>query len=339
MLKSIPNILKFGAVAFALQLTVGHAAFAQETILRMLHAWDETIPGTQTVAFAFGEKVKTATNGRIAINYSGPEVVPPGQQFQPTSSGVFDINHSTAPYMSGTTGVPYGLLALDPDAEMWREKGYWDFVDQEFMRFGQKLLAYIAESNDADAFHIVLKEPLGAGDRPLEGRKIRGNTFYAPMIEPLGASLVNLAGGEIYQALDRGVVDGAGWSVEGTHQLKLQEVAKYRMLPRFGVLATYLTMNFDAFNSLPPEDQEILLQAGRELEHEVPAKAKERVAEAIAAMSDGGMEETVLDQALADELLAGFKAGMWDIARNSNEQTRARVEEFYEMAKENGDAE
>ncbi|MEM6727688.1 MAG: TRAP transporter substrate-binding protein DctP [Pseudomonadota bacterium] len=332
------NFAKTLGAAALVSLSSVIPTMSQAETLRFLYPWDASTNSINYIARAFADKVSEETDGRFDFTFSGPEVVPPGQQFEPISSGIFDLGMNAPSYISGTTGVPFAFFALPPDAELWRERGYWDAADEEFQRFNQKLLAFVSETDQENAFHIVLSEPLGDGETPLAGKKIRGNAFYAPMVEPLGGSLVNLPGGEIYPSLERGVVDGAGWSVNGTASLKLQEVAGYMMRPTFGTLPTYITMNLDKWNSLSAEDGEMMLRLGREVEQEAASYSSVDTQEALDMMMAGGMEETVLAPELAEELLAGAKEALWDIARGSNPQTTERVDALYELAVEGGDA-
>jgi len=328
-------------VGTAMLAAIGSAPFAtaQEMTLKMLYPWDDTTPSVGYIAKAFTAKINEATDSRVQFTYSGPEVVSPGQQFEPVSSGIFDLAMNAPSYISGTTGLPFVFFAMPPDAELWREKGYWDAADTEFQRHNQKLIAFVSETDEENAFHIVLREPLGDGDKPLEGKKIRGNAFYAPMVEPLGGSLVNLPGGEIYPSLERGVVDGAGWSVIGTPTLKLHEVAGYMMRPTFGTLPTYITMNLDKWNSLSAEDQALFLKMGREVEQEAASFSSVLVEEALQEMAAGGMQMTTMSSELSKKLLAGSKKALWDIARNSNDQSTEFVNALHELAVIGGDAE
>ena len=116
----------------------------------------------------------------------------------------------------------------------------------------------------------MLKKPLGEGENPLSGRKVRGNKYYEPIVAPLGGSLVNLPGGEIYSALEKGVVDGAAWPVAGQERMRFHEVAKFMMRPRFGTSPFTIAMKLDKFNALSKEDQALLLKAGQDVEASAP---------------------------------------------------------------------
>ncbi len=329
-------ILAMAASAAMLPLS----GFAQDKAeFRFLTAWDDRFDGTIVVAQRLAEYVGKASDGRITFRFSGPEVIPPNQQFEPVSRGVFDFGFATPIYYLGTTGVPSAFFALPPDPAMWREKGYWEFADKELQRFNQKLIAFTSGSGNEDFYQIILREPLADGDKPLAGKKIRGNKYYEPIVAPLGGSLVNLPAGEMYSALEKGVVDGVAYPIAGMQRLKLQEVTKYMMRPRFGTSPFSVTMNLDKFNALSPEDQELLLEAGRRVEESSTQEFATLADETITALKEAGMEETALDSELFAKAETGLLAGSWQTAIDGNPQTADRVRELQDMARANGDAE
>lgn len=324
--------------AAAAAIILPSAASAQKVSLKFLTAWDDRVAGTPMIAKRLGKMVEEETKGRISFKYSGPEVIKSRQQFQPTARGVFDMNLSVAPYYLGTTSVPMAAFALHADVEDWRKKGYWDYFDKEMARFGQKMIAHVVGGGGPYMFHVLLKRPLDKGDQPLKGRKIRANAFYKPVIVPLGGSMVNLNGGEIYSALQKGVVEGAAWPVEGNTKFKWHEQAKFMMRPRFGISPYTVTMNMNKFNKMSKADQAMLLNIGRKVEQTSPAIFDKATDDEIALLKEKGVKETHLEKAVADRMAAGFVKGVWNLAIDFNKKTGPRAKELYEMAKAKGDA-
>lgn len=137
--------LLHAAIAAAAVVAVAPTlASAQKISLKFLTAWDDRVQATKLVAYELGDMVKKATDGRIQMSFSGPEVIKSRQQFQPVSRGVFDLNLSVGPYYLGTTGVGMVGFALPPDTEDWRKKGYWQFFDEEMQRFNQVMISHLA---------------------------------------------------------------------------------------------------------------------------------------------------------------------------------------------------
>ena len=325
------------AAALAVVLP-GGATAADKITIKYLTAWDNRVQGTPKIAYRFGKMMEKETNGRITFKFSGPEVIKSRQQFQPTSRGVFDMNLSVAPYYVGTTGVHMAGFALHADTEDWRKKGYWDYFDKEMNRFNMKMISHVMGATGPDAFHVLLKNPLDKGPQPLKGRKIRANGFYKPVIEPLGGSMVNLNGGEIYAALQKGVVEGAAWPVQGAIDFKWYEQAKYMMRPRFGVSPYTVTMNMDRFKKLSKADQELFLSLGRKLEQMAPADFQAATEKEVELLKEKGVKETHLDPEVYKKMNAGFIKGVWNFAINFNKKSKPRVQKLYEMARDKGDA-
>ena len=316
------------------------ASAEKKISLKYLTAWDDRVQGTKLIGYAFGKKVEAATKGRIKISYSGPEVVKSRQQFQPVSRGVFDLNLSVAPYFMGVTAVAMGAFALHADTEDWRKKGYWQYFDEEMQRFNQKMIMHPVGGSGSDVFHVMLKRPVDSKSlQPLKGRKIRGNAFYTPVVDPLGGSRVNLNGGEIYSALQKGVVEGAAWPVQGAVDFKWYEVAKYMMRPRFGFTVTTLAMNLDRYRKLSAAHRGTLDDETRKLELAVLDRLTKMDEEEIAQLKRLGVKETWLDKKKFAELARARRNGMWALAARFNKKSAPYIEELHALARKHGLAE
>jgi TRAP-type mannitol/chloroaromatic compound transport system substrate-binding protein len=191
---------------------------------------------------------------------SGPETVPPFEQLQPVATGVFQMLFTHAIYHYGTTGLAVGLDAVRGDLEARRKSGMVEAIDKHYQKLGLKLVAVPISATKG--YHMVLRAPVGAsGD--LQGRKIRGTPSYHTVIGMLGASPVVLPGGEVYSALEKGVVDGAAWPASGVLGMRWYEVAKYMLRPSFGLAHYLFLMNLNAWNRLTDAERNILLAEGR----------------------------------------------------------------------------
>src|SRR5262245_15119166 len=83
----------------ATSLAVASGAHAAD--IRMLSSWDKTNPAVAALADSFAKGVETATNGNTKFIMSGPETVPPFEQLQPLSTGVFQNLFTHAIYHYG----------------------------------------------------------------------------------------------------------------------------------------------------------------------------------------------------------------------------------------------
>src|SRR5439155_23342435 len=155
-----------GVAAFA-----GPVAAQQE--IRLLNAFDSRYPPTKILVERYADTIKTKSGGKITFRLSGPEVVNAFQQFQPASSGAFDMLFSVQPYHVGTTSVSFGIYAMDPDPVKFRQSGVFDYLAKEYERFNLKLLAIIpGQSAGIGAYQVMLRDPVGP-DGDLKGRRLR----------------------------------------------------------------------------------------------------------------------------------------------------------------------
>ncbi len=321
------NILRWLCIAAA-GAAVSAGAQAQ-TELRLLNGFDNRYSATPLVVEKYAETIKRETGGRISIRIHGPEVVSGFEQFQPVSKGAFDMLFTVPSYHLGTSAVSHALQALEPQPELWRTNGVYEFADKEYQRHNLKLLAIISNTLPGKGvFHAMLKQPLGpAGD--LAGRKLRGNSNYQGIAETMGASMVVLQGGEVYSALQRGVIDGVFFSVLGSTDFKWYEQGRFMTRPRFGYGLFFLLMNVDRFNKLGPADQRIFVEEGRKLEISSMKVLDQRTDQEEADLLKHGVKETPFNKDKFDKASQAHAEGLWKTAlasKASGEQVRALLD-------------
>ncbi len=72
--------------------------------------------------------------------------------------------------------------------------------------------------------------------------------------------MVQTAPGEVYTALERGVVDGYGWPINGIFDFNWHEKTKFRVDPGFYSAEVSLVMNLDKWKSLTPAQKDFLMR-------------------------------------------------------------------------------
>ncbi len=233
--------------------------------LKILRSWPPVIDAVRIIE-RYHEQVEQAAAGELKLSQVGPEVVPPLEQLNPVSAGVFDFLFSHGAYHGGSNGLLIGVDALKLDPGKLRESGLFEYISKNYeKRHGLKLLALTPTGHDG--YHMVLKS-LPDPETGIKGRKIRGTSTYHPLIKKLGGSPVVLTFGQIYTALEKGVVDGYCWPVYGLLATKFYEAgAKYVMRPTLGVSRSFTLINLNAFNKLPKGLQTILVEEAKKVEY------------------------------------------------------------------------
>ena len=299
----------------------------------MIGGFPEGFVFTREIAQPFMDAVSDATGGDVTVAFTGPDAVPPLEQLEPVQAGVFDLLFTHPAYHAGTSplGLAIDAVATDPAAR--REAGIIDFLDDHYEGLGLKLIA--APATGTQGFRYFLRDPI-AGEPAFEGRKIRGTVSYHPMIEALGGTGVVMGGGEVYSALQTGVVDGAAWGTVGARDFKWNEVAGYIADPVFGQVGVMILANLDAWNGLSEEERAAIEAAAIELEGSSIARFDALAEEELAALQEAGMQMTAFSAAEAADLDRLWSEGVWQVAAGGAPD---EVAEMRRMAREAGLAE
>jgi len=302
---------------YALTMSVALTCGAQAADIRFLASWDKTNPAIGTVAEPFTKGVEAATKGSLKFIISGPETVPPFEQLQPATTGVFQMLFTHGIYHYGTTGMAVPMDATRGSVEARRNSGLYDVIDRHYQKLGLKLVALPISATRG--YHIVLRAPVSP-DGDLKGRKIRGTPSYHTVIGMLGASPVVLPGGEVYSALEKGVVDGAAWPASGVLPMRWYEVAKYMLRPSFGLNHYLILANLNAWNRLSEAERKAMLDEGRKVE-EIWFNAYDKmVQDEEAELLKRGMQITEMGAEQKAKLQAAWAAAQWDLAEKKNGQ-------------------
>jgi len=148
----------------------------------------------------------------------------------------------------------------------------------------------------------------------------------------LGASPVVLPGGEVYAALEKGVVDGASWPASGVLGMRWYEVAKYMLRPTFGLSHYLMLMNLNAWNRLSDAERNIMLAEGRKMEDIWFKEYDNMVAEEEAELIKRGMQITEMGASQKQKLQAAWADAQWALVEKKNGQEGKDLRELLKKA-------
>lgn len=238
------------------------ATLAQEVTLRAVTSFAE---GTQfSKNFErFIQKVNADGKGVVQINYiGGPRAMPPFEVGNAVRTRVVDIANVTGAFYTNLMPEADALKLISKPADQQRKDGTFDFVEQ---LHNQRLNAhYLARQFHNVPFHIYLNKKIDKMD--FTGLKIRVTPVYKDVVEALGGTTVTTAPGEVYTALERGVVDGYGWPVTGIFDLGWEKVTKYRLEPPFYSVEVGVLVNMDTWKWLTDAQRKVLTDTALWLE-------------------------------------------------------------------------
>lgn len=236
---------------------------AQEVTLRAVSAWPEG--NFFSLNFEqFVKKVNEDGKGVVQIRYlgGGAKVMPPFEVGNAIRTGVVDIANVTGNFYTNLLPEADALSVSNVPVQEWDKNGAREYINQVW---GQKLNAlYLGRAIDQMPYHLFLKKPINSAD--LSGLRLRGIPIYRYFFEKLGANVLTIAPGELYTALERGVVDGYGWPVSGLFDLSLQEQTNYRVEPGFYNTEVGVLINQNKWKQLNDQQKKILTDAARWME-------------------------------------------------------------------------
>jgi TRAP-type mannitol/chloroaromatic compound transport system substrate-binding protein len=261
-----------GAVlGIAMAGSLAKPALAQGAVKwRMQALWD---PGTSPQKFEerFVKRVGELTGGRFVIDlFAGGQIVPAAQAFDAVRGGAFEMMKTFDGYEAGkipafafTSTVPFGFPEPDQYEAWFYEMGGLDLARE----------AYGAAGLDDIAPTVYGPEPIHSKVpitkiADLAGKKGRFVGLASAVMGALGVSVSPLPTGEVYSALDKGVIDIADrGDLTANFEAGLAEVAKHIVLP--GVhqptTATSYVANRGAYERLPADFKAALAVAAREI--------------------------------------------------------------------------
>jgi TRAP-type C4-dicarboxylate transport system substrate-binding protein len=229
--------------------------------------------------------------------------MPPFEVGNAVRTKVVDIANVTGAFYTNLMPEADGFKLIGKPMSEQRKNGTWAFIDQLHQ---QKLNAhYLARQFHNVPFHIYLNKKIGKLD--FTGLKIRVTPVYKDVVEAFGGTTVTTAPGEVYTALERGVVDGYGWPITGIFDLGWEKVTKYRMEPPFYSVEVGVLVNLDVWKGLTDAQRKVLNDAalwleGLDSENEAAIKAeREKQAKAgIQTIEFGAAEDKIFRQKAND---------------------------------------
>lgn len=238
----------------ALGALVPAFALAQEVTLRLVSAFPENqFYVKRTVEWI--EKVNGEGKGVLHINFiGGPKAIPTFEVGKAVQSGVVDIGFTTGAFYTNVMPEADFLKLSETSAAEQRKNGGYDLINRIWAEKAN--MRYLAKVVEFTPFHLYLNKKIDKPD--LTGLKIRITPVYRDFFQAMGASVMTTAPGEVYTALERGVIDGYGWPIHALFDLNWQEKTKYRVDPGFYNAEVSLVMNLDKYKSLPPKVREYL---------------------------------------------------------------------------------
>ena len=254
-----------GAALLAAALMAGTAS--AQTVLRSSDTHPDGYPTVEAVKY-FGELVKERTAGRYAVElYHSAQLGEEKDTIEQVRAGVIDLNRiSMAPFnglIPETTvpSLPY-IFRSEDHMHKVMDGAVGDQIAAAFDQVGLVLLAFY--DGGARSFYNSKKPINSLAD--LAGMKFRviQSDIFVDMVAALGANATPMPYGEVYSAIETGVIDGAENNFPSYDTAKHAEVAKFYSLDEHTMVPEAFVMAKSSWDKLTPEDQAIFKAAAKD---------------------------------------------------------------------------
>lgn len=277
--------------ALAMALGTGGGASAAERTIRLSHITAKDSPWDKG-AVRFAELVAKGTKGRIEVKVFPQSQLANGNQkaeLEMLQSGVLDMTWDSpiilALFLDRRFDV-FNLPWLYPSMDVANKVADGPMGDLAYKWLADKGIVGLGIGVNGYRELTNSKRPISTPD-DMKGVKFRvaGSKLYLESFKLLGANAVTMNFGEVFTALQQGVIDGQENPTAIIDSSKLYEVQRYLTLWHYSFDPLVLCINKKLFDSLSPADQQAIRAAAKEAvayERALSAEEEKRLPEELA---------------------------------------------------------
>ena len=234
---------------------------------RLTSSFPKSLDTIYGAAEIFAKAVAEATDNKFQIQvFAAGEIVPGLAAADAVENGTVEMCHTASYYYFGKDptfalgcAVPFSLNARQMNA-WWRFADGADLMNEFYKKFN--IIAFAAGNTGCQMGGWFRKEIKEVND--IKGLKMRIGGFAGTVLAKLGCVPQQIAGGDIYAALEKGTIDAAEWvGPYDDEKLGFQKVAQYYYYPGWweGGPMLHNFVNIEKWNALPPSYQSIIKTA------------------------------------------------------------------------------
>jgi TRAP-type transport system periplasmic protein len=339
MTNGITRRAALGAMAAPAIIGLTHGARADTRTLKISHQF----PGSSAeggdfrdrLCRKFAEGVEKRANGALKFEiYPNSSLMKTFAQFDALKKGALDLSLYPTTYAGGE--IPEMNITFMPAVITSYEQAYrWKTapIGKELTAIldakGVKLITWMWQSGGIASRGKPIVKPDDA-----KGLKIRGGSREMDMMfKAAGAATSNMPSNEIYISMQTGAIDAAVTSTSSLISFKLEELSKGLTSAggrSFFFVLEPILMSKAVFDTLPPDQQKLIMEVGEEIEPFGLESSKADDRRLSEVYSKAGATVNEMDQAALDEWRAVARESAWKdfVARSAN------TARFLKMAEE-----
>lgn len=312
------------------------SADGQETFELKLASYQPPTAAEPVATEKWAKQIEEETDGRVKIEFFFQEALLPGAEtLQGVADGRADMGYIADAYypaqlpLTNVAGLPFQTSSPEAQGQAFA-KLYEENEDfhAEWDKQGVHVLTWAPVPPNVVA---VKKKADSLSD--LKGQKIRAIGYSGPAFEMAGMSPVAISQSEVYEALQRGVLDGtSGGSLDILTDRDYQEVAPHFLDVNSGNYAvTMNVINQKTWDSMPDDIQDVINKASDDyLDKYIDVLADHEVA-ACKELLDAGGTATILPKSDTDPWEAKAKPAVLEKwKKDASANSKADPQAFYD---------
>lgn len=262
------DFISKGGIAGVLAAASAPAAAQAQPVVkwRLASSYPKTLDTLIGACDLMSRRVAELTGNKFQIQVFGPgEIVPALQVFDAVQNGTVECGQTASYFYIGKnpafgfgTAMPFGLNTRQQNAWLYLGGGN-ELMNEFYKSYG--VLGIPIGNTGAQMGGWYRKEIKTVAD--LKGLKMRIGGLGGMVLSKLGVVPQQIGGGDLYAALEKGVIDAAEWVAPyDDERLGLQKIAKYYYYPGWweGSATLHLYVGLKAYDALP-KDYQAALQA------------------------------------------------------------------------------
>jgi TRAP-type mannitol/chloroaromatic compound transport system substrate-binding protein len=276
---------------------------------RLTASWPKSLDTLYGSCETFSRYVAEATDNKFQVQpFAAGEIVPGLQVLDAVQNGTVEACHTATYYFIGKDPT-WALFCAVPFSVNTRQQNAW-FQDGDGLKlmneFGKKfnVFSLVSGNTGAQMGGWFRKEIKTVDD--LKGLKFRIGGWAGKTLQKLGVVPQQIAGGDIYPALEKGTIDAAEWvGPYDDEKLGFHKVAQYYYYPGWweGGTANHFMFNLEKWNQLPKSYQAIVTAAAGFVSVEQTARYDARNPAALKRLIAAGTQLRPFSQPIMEACL------------------------------------
>jgi TRAP-type C4-dicarboxylate transport system substrate-binding protein len=299
------------------------APAAQAVVLKLQGAFPEG--GAHYYYFkTFQQKVEEYSNGTLKVEWgAGPEAIPANELGEALKNDTIQLVFTPFTYL--VSHWPAGQVVKLMNPAQTRANGGMAYLNE--LTEANLNAHFLGRASDGVQFVTTTNKEIKSLD-DFKGLKLRASPAQQAFFTALGAGVVSMPLGEIYDAIERHVIDGAGGVLTDITDNSLQDVLKYLIQPGIYTSDSSVMCAMGTWNKLDDVQKEALSKAMADWEADSLKHNTEIAADVFKTIQAAGMKIIELQGADKDKWLKLANDVMWAEVQKADPAVAEKMKTF-----------